>query len=262
MKAATAIATLLALPGCIGRGIPYEGGKEDEPVPPGEGYTVEGTARDVETGDPPPDGLCASAIDPGPAVTGGDPVILATAPVATDGTFSVPGIVENPQLGIFLGIDDCADAGADVVMNAATGIGAEEVEGKGTGDVIDGVEAVFVTHELEGRWGAELGWPGELGADGFLAGFVVDADGNAVSGAAIGCLTCDRYYRDGDPSDGQFGDGTTFNETTDAAGGALFLIPAAGISNYTCDDGGAHTWEPTLFGSVEGIGAFIQFDAL
>jgi hypothetical protein len=262
MKAARAIACLLALPGCIGRGIPYEGGEADEPVAPGDGYALEGTARDVETGEAPPEGLCASAIDPAPAVSGGDPVVLATAPAA-DGMFSVGGITDNPSLGVFLGIDDCADSGADVVINAATGIAVEEIAGKGTGDVVGGIDAVFVTHELEGRWAADLGWPGELGADGFLAGFVVDATGAPVSGASVDCQGCaDDYYLDGNPSDGLFGDGTTFNDTTDAAADALFFIPAAPIFNYTCSDGGAHTWNPTLFGSVPGIGAFIQFDAL
>ena len=264
MKGPNAVACfLLALAGCIGRGIPYEGGKADEPAPPGEGYALEGTVRDVETGELPAAGLCASAIDPTPAITGGDPEILGTGTVEADGTFSVGGITESPAVGVFVGIDDCEESGEDLVINAATGVPAEEITGKGTGDVVGGIRAVVVTHDLADRWAADIGWDGDLGADGFLAGFVLDAQGNPVSGAAIDCQGCaDDYYLDADAADGLFGAGATFNAETDAAAGAMFLIPAAPIFTYECADGGAHTWDSTLFGSVPGIGAFIDFDAL
>ena len=60
----------------------------------------------------------------------------------------------------------------------------------------------------------------------------------------------------------QAGAGTSFNTTTSADGGGMFLIPAARITTYTCDDGGTHSWEGNLFGSLPEYAVFIEFDAL
>ena len=48
----------------------------------------------------------------------------------------------------------------------------------------------------------------------------------------------------------------------EAAAEGLFLIPDAAVGQYTCDDGGAHSWDPLLVGSFEGYGVFIQLLAI
>jgi hypothetical protein len=69
------------------------------------------------------------------------------------------------------------------------------------------------------------------------------------------------YYQDGEASDGIYGSGSTANTTTLAEGDGIFMIPAAPIFTYTCDDGGAHTWESTLLGSLQAYAVYIRFTA-
>jgi hypothetical protein len=33
------------------------------------------------------------------------------------------------------------------------------------------------------------------------------------------------------------------------------------VGTYSADDGGAHTWTPTLFGSLPGYAVLVNFDA-
>jgi hypothetical protein len=261
--------------GC-GRGIEYEGGPgaQTETAAPtvvacgdestwSEGYRVEGVVSDIETGAALAAGLCATAIDPTPAVTGGDPTLLASAAVCEDGRFVIAGLTEAPAIGLFIGIDDCDNTVADTVMNAATGVSAEEIEGKGDGDAVSGVVAVVVRREVEAQWATDLAYAGSLEGDGFLAGFILDVGEQPVSGAQIDCSGCaEDYYLDADASDGLFGTASGFNPSSDAAAGAMFLLPAAPVFTFTCADGGAHTWENRLFGSVPGIGAFIDVPAV
>ena len=87
---AALLGAALLLPGCWGRGIEYEGGQPQDTNPPdttecGEdldltsGINIKGTALDLQTGQPLTfadtggTALCVAAIDPAPAVTGGEP---------------------------------------------------------------------------------------------------------------------------------------------------------------------------------------------
>lgn len=268
---------LLLTAGCWGRNIPYEGGSSGEDTEVvttacGEdadrsvGFAVEGTTLDLGTGAVAAAGLCVTAVDPSPAVGGDEPTVLAASKVCDDGAFVITGIMEAPSIGMFVLIDDCADSGEDTVMLTATGIKPEDIAGFGDGDALTGVTALSVSAELLAEQQASLeqvGWSGDLGAAGYMAGFVEDATGAPVSGAVIGCGACTTtmYYEDADATDGLYGAGSTPNTTTSAEADGTFMIPDAGIKSYTCDDGGAHEWESTLLGSLDGYAVYIRFIA-
>ena len=270
----------LMLAGCWGRNIPYEGGvPEDtsvvEAVECGAdldlaaGINVTGTAGDLQSGLPlvregDAAALCVSLIDPSPAVTGGEPTVLIASTLCDDGSFVLAGLQTVPAIGAMVSVQDCNDEGT--VQRAVTGVGTDKFAGKGPGDTVEGVTAWSLSSAFRDTMQADLGdYPGDIGAEGVLSGFVTDADGNGLSGATVSCASCtDRptYYLDDTPDDGLWGDGTSFNTQTNAAGAAYFFIPAARITTYTCDDGGGHAWDGALMGSLPDYAVFITFDAL
>ncbi len=266
----------LSLSACWGRDIAYEGGVVDtdtgvaattcgEDADLEHGFSVTGTTRDLGTGLSATAGLCLTAVDPSPAITGGEPTVLASSQVCDDGTFVVAGIQEAPSIGMFLIIDDCEGA-ADTVMKTAAGIPPTAIAGFGDGDQLVGVEALSVSLE----WAATeqvdleaLGWSGDLAASGYMAGIIETADGEPVGGATVTCSGCvpQVYYQDGDAADGIYGVDATANLATDPAGGGLFMIPAAPIFTYSAGDGGTHTWSSTLLGSLPAYAVYIRFTA-
>lgn len=271
----------LLLPGCWGRGIEYEGGQPQDTSPPetsecGEdldltaGINIRGTAVDLQTGQPitradtSADALCVAAIDPAPAVTGGDPEYLIVSTLCDDGSFALAGLEEVPSIGVMVGVYDCEGQGT--VMRTVTGVATESFDGMGAGDTLEGVTAHSVSATYLATMQADLGTTErDLGAEGFLAGFVTDASGAAVGGATVSCGSCaDRptFYLDANSKDGLWGASGTFNTSTAADARGMFLIPAARITTYTCDDGGVHSWEGNLFGSLPEYAVFIEFDAL
>lgn len=273
--------TATALAGCWGRGAEYEGGTPGDTAPVetsecGEdldleaGMNIAGVALDLETGQPLTvadtggEALCVAAIDPAPAVTGGDPEYLIVSTMCDDGSFVLAGLDEVPSIGVMVGVYDCADQGT--VMRTVTGVATEDFDGMGAGDTLEGVTAWSVSADYAATMQADLGTTErDLTAEGFLAGFVTDSSGAAVGGATVTCGACDdrpTYYLDASPDDGLWGDGGSFNGTTSADAGGMFLIPAARITTYTCDDGGTHEWEGNLFGSLPEYAVFIEFDAL
>lgn len=271
----------LLLGGCWGRGIGYEGGTPQDTNPPetsecGEdldltaGINISGTALDLQTGlpltaaDTGGASLCAAAIDPAPAVTGGDPTYLIVSTLCDDGTFILAGMEEVPAIGVMVGIYDCNDEGT--VMRTVTGVATESFDGMGAGDTLEGVTAWSVSAGYAAQMQADLGkGAADVATAGFLGGFVVDSAGQPVGGAAVTCGSCGdtpTYYPDTNPKDGLFGDGASFNTTTSADAGGMFIIPGARITTYTCDDGGVHSWDGELFGSLPEYAVFINFDAL
>jgi hypothetical protein len=288
--AASALLPLL-LSSCWGRGFEYEGGVPlDTAAPPastcGEdldlttGINVSGVAIDLETGAPlvradtAVPALCVAAIDPSPVVGGLPPVYLLTSTLCDDGSFVLAGLESIPAIGLFVGVYDCEDEGT--VMRTVTGIAPEEFDGMGAGDTLADRVAISVSTPYLAKMQADLpvspadtdqdtGTRGpDLATDGFLAGFVLDAAGEPVGGAQVGCGACaspPTQYLDPDPADGLWGAAATSNTATSAEAGAMFIVPAAQIITYTCDDGGAHTWEGKLFGSLPGYAAFIEFEA-
>jgi len=92
-----------------------------------------------------------------------------------------------------------------------------------------------------------------------MFGFALDAAAAPVGDAVVSCLGCGTtYYMDADPADGLFSTGVTPNAATVAGVGA-WMIPAGPISSYTCDDGGAHTFEDQLNGSNPGAATVTAF---
>lgn len=265
---------LFGLAGCLGRNIPYEGGPggDDstvvtsacgEEVDTSAGFVVVGPTRDVPTGGAAAAGLCVTVVDPTPALTGGTPTPMAASVVCEDGSFRVGPVAEAPAIGMFVVIDDC-EGGGDVVLRTATGVPPDALAGLGAGDSLT-VEALLVTSAWAATEQADLervGWSGDLAAGGYMAGIVEDASLSPVSGAAVGCDGCATvYYEDANRADGIYGAEAVANTATESAAGAYFLIPSAPIFSYTCTDGGAHTWDPTLLGSLPGFAVYIRFTA-
>ena len=91
-------------------------------------------------------------------------------------------------------------------------------------------------------------------ADGFMAGFVMDLDYDYVSEHHPTHRVADFYYLDDDPSDGMFYTAGERNTQTDASVRSIFGAP---IFTYKADDGGTHTWEPQLFGSLPDYASFL-----
>jgi hypothetical protein len=269
---------LLVATGC-GRGFEYEGGKGGGPTGPVEveecgadidtsaGMNIAGTVVNLETGEPVVtlDGeapLCVKAIDPTPAVTGGDPIEIAGSTICADGTYIIAGLQEVPLIGVMVQVEDCNDEGT--VMRTVTGISTDDFNGMGAGDTLEGIVAHAVTADYREVLSADMGYTGDLNEDGFLAGFVVDSAEQPLDGATVSCGACadtPTFYADADPTDGLFGTSSSFNAATEAGGNSLFIIPAALITTYTCDDGGTHAWDGQLFGSLSGYGVFIRFVA-
>lgn len=270
------VPALLGLGGCWGRDIPYEGGDSSaqdstpvasvcgEDVDGSAGLVVTGPTRDAQTGGTVAPGLCVYAVDPTPALTGGSPTVLATATVCDDGSYVVGPIADVPTIGMFVEVDDCEGAD-DTVMLTATGISPKQLDGLGAGDtlMIEALSASTSWVATEGTDLARLGWSGDLATDGYMAGIVEDAQAAPVGGATVSAGGTDEiYYEDADASDGIYGADTTRNTSTSADAGGMFMIPAAPIFSYSCDDGGAHSWDATLLGSLPGYAVYIRFTAL
>jgi hypothetical protein len=284
-----AIAALL-LAGCWGRGFEYEGGPgstgDTGPTttePPQEcgsdvdtstGYRVEGMVLDLETGASLDGNLCITAIDPTPAVTGGPPTTMGSAKVCDGGEFIVANLDMAPAIGMFLVVDDCeeppeTDSGTydpDQVFRTATGINGDAIAELGDGDALTGIEALVVTQTFAVTLQDSVELAGYTGTPlveaGYLAGFALDASEAPVAGAQIVAGCCpDVYYADDDWSDGVFTTGSQANGSTTVEGGAMWLIPGAPVFTYEVDDGGTHTWEPGLRGSLPAYGVFIDFIA-
>ncbi len=284
MRQLTLATGLVLLTACPGREGVYEGGPgaDGQDTAPIEvvdcnadldmsaGINIEGTAIDVGTGalltsgDTATAPLCVSAIDPTPAVTGGEPTILVASTMCEDGSFTLAGIEEIPAIGIMVQLEDCNGEGT--VMRSVTGVSADLFEGYGPGDTLSGVEARSLSTDTRDAWHAELegnGYGFDLGVDGFLAGYALDSAEAPVGGATVTCGSCsDRptWYADGDDADGSFSSGGTAHTTSQVDGGGFFIVPAARITTYTCSDD-SHDWEGTLLGSLEGYGVFIRFIA-
>jgi hypothetical protein len=141
----------------------------------GSGFRIEGLASALDSGVAMPEGMCVTAIDPTPAISGGEPTVLASSTTCEGGEFVVAGIAEAPAVGVFVVVDDCAGA-ADTVMLSATGIGADKVTGLGDGDALSDVSAQVITLDLAATWDADLtGYDGDLATEGFLGGTISDS---------------------------------------------------------------------------------------
>lgn len=241
---------------------PVECGEDD--TGDAEGFAVSGTIEDLATGLSPEntDVLCAYALDPTPVLSGGEPIVMAASAVCEGGEFHIGGLSDPPSVGMFVSIADC-DASSPTVMKSATGIDFDDVKDLGDGDELTDKTAYLVTLDYGREVDANLDdYDGDAVTTGFMAGFVMDVNLDYVSGASLSCTGCaDFYYLDDDLSDGMFYTAGERNTATDAAVRSIFVAPGAPIFTYKADDGGAHTWEPQLFGSLPGYASFLLFNA-
>jgi hypothetical protein len=283
----TRILTLLFATGCIGtRNVEpeweYDDGEEVEvqegcdeaDVDTENGFRISGTVEDLETRLAPEsvDGLCAYALNPTPVLSGGEPTVMAASQVCPGGEYVIGGLSDPPSIGMFVSIADCdaattGDTGSSAgptVMKSATGVDFDWVKDLGDGDIYEGKIAYLVTIEYGSKINADLSdFDGDAVDVGFMAGFALDADRQPVSGAALACGECaDFYYLDTNHDDGMFMTDGVRNTVTDADADGIFVAPAAPIFTYEASDGGAHTWDPQLFGSLPGYASFLLFNAI
>lgn len=232
-----------------------------------EGWRIEGNAFFQDSGSS--EGLagkCIDAIDPTPALTGGDPVILASSTICDDGSFVVAGIKENPAIGTFVVVDDCAEDGTDDLMTSATGISGSFIADLGPGDVLPDIGARVVSQDYRLTVLDELKTAGYDGIDDetfqFLGGRLIDDSPEAApfDDYTLECGACDydTYYADADDSDGLFTTGGEQNASTSAAADAFFMVPMANIGNYQCTDPDGNVPFTNTYGSLPGYGVFIE----
>ena len=235
----------------------------------GDGWRIEGTValQDPE-GTLDLAGKCIDAIDPTPALGGGDPTILASSVVCDDGSFVIAGITENPTIGAFVVVDDC-EGEDDELMISATGIAGDKVEGLGPDDAITGIRARVIDQGYRLTLLEDLklaGYDGEEGPEfQFLGGRLVDGadqtdDAVPFDDYTISCSACvyAPSYFDSDPSDGLFTTGAEANASTSADADSLWLVPMASIGTYTCTDDGGNDLYTTTYGSLPGYGTFVD----
>ena len=237
--------------------IPCDGDGEEK------GFAISGVIEDLQTGEPPAttDGLCAFALDPTPVLSGGEAAVMGGSEVCEDGAYYVGNLSDPPSVGMFISIADCDDA-EPTVMKSATGIDFDDVKDLKVGEVYADKTVYLVTREYGEIIDENLqDYSGDAVTKGFMAGFVMDVNLDYVSGASLDCGCADFYYLDDDPSDGMFYTAGEKNTETDAEMRAVFVAPEAPIFTYTADDGGNHSWEPQLFGSLPGYASFLLFNA-
>ena len=219
-------------------------------------FTLEGSTFDVLTQGAAAEGLCISAINPDPAVSGGDPITMATATLDASGNFSIAGVDAKPSFGILMSITDCAEEGT--VIATATPVPAPSYADLVEGDTLSGLTAFSINVTYAGYIDGSLAAAGYSGtgieADGALAGFIVDntltpIDGATVTGAAS------VYYQDADSTDGLFTTGTDVNAATVAMGGSMFFVPQAGVGAYSASASG-YSFPTYTLGSSPGSVVF------
>jgi hypothetical protein len=164
---------------------------------------------------------------------------------------------------MFISIDDC-EGNPDTVMLSATGVDFDDFKGLKKGESFTGFRAYLVNKDFADAISDDLvGFDGDVLETGFMAGFVRDANEDPVGDAELACGGCvDVYYLDNDWDDGLFETSGTLNTQTDADAMSMFVAPSAPIFTYEASDGGAHTWDPQLFGSLPGYASFLLFNAL
>jgi len=241
-----------------------EGCDEDE-IDRSGGFVIEGTVYDIDLDDIPadPTSLCAYALDPSPVLTGGEPVFMAATQVCDNGDYVITGLSDPPSIGMFVSIDDC-EGNPDTVMASATGVDFDDVKDLNDGEAHSDFRAYLINNEFAGFIGGGLtGFDGDVLETGFMAGFTRDVNEDPVGNAALACGECvSFYYLDTDWEDGLFETGGVLNTKTDVDAMAMFVAPSAPIFTYEASDGGTHSWDPQLFGSLPGYASFLLFNAL
>jgi hypothetical protein len=237
---------------------------DSSPIPQA-GFSVAGVAWNYGQFDWVKEGRCIHVTDPTPVLYGGQPIVLSSAKIAAGGAFRVNNVETVAELGLFLTVDDCNDATTS--LRTATGVGYSHYENLGQGDTLGNQLVLIVDDATALKFDEDLrliGYTGDpLTTTGAIMGFVVDQEGEHLTGATVfcedspdGCATV--YYMDADSSDGLFGSGSVPNGATEAGAEAVFLIPNAPVANYgaTLSD---FSFASILFGHTERVISVLQF---
>lgn len=216
------------------------GSKEEvEPEEPEVLFQLEGSVYNIDADAPGGAGGCVELFDPAGLVTGEAATSLGVTTIDGDGDFRFEEVSTSANFGLLWTVRDCAEEGA--LYATTSGVSAESYADLADGDLLGDQTAFALTQDYADRLGdgaALAGYGGDLTRDGFVFGWVFDADAQPVEGATVRCPECgDVYYQDGDDTDGLLTDGDTANTTTLAAGGAVFIVPAGPLDTYEADNG-------------------------
>lgn len=225
-----------------------------------QGFDITGTSFEIGSQGPGTEGLCIDAVDPSAAFTGGELKILASSSLEADGTFTIEAVETNSVLGLFLLVTDCADVAP--TMPTASGVPFAAYDGLGTGDLIAGRNAVVVAQATADGVAQSLvaaGYEGDISEQGFVLGFVRDAEGTPVQGATVSCGEgCAVYYADVDPSDGMFTSAGELNTGTSAQTGGVFVVPNGPLTSYSADHE-TIDFPAVTFGGMPGLVTVMAF---
>lgn len=220
------------------------------------GWNLTGTAIDFAAQAPATEGLCIELLDPSPALTGGEPVVLVASTIGANGAIDLTGIKTTSVLGLLASVKDCGGLKNQTVFTSATGVPYEDIRYMSEGETLADVTALVITMPFLAAMQASLeavGYTGDLATEGFVFGLVADNAGTPLAGATVTCQTCPTaYYLDENSADGLFGAAATANTATSAAAGGVFIVPAGPVGQYTAEDGGAHSFPTQINGSTPG----------
>lgn len=231
-----------------------------DPGPEPGGFEIRAVVADAFTGEAAPPGRCVDLIDPTPTLLGEDPAVLGSDETAGGGDVAFGGVSSDSTVGLLLVVGACGDVAVPTGTRVPRGAYAD----LGDGDVLSEVPAAALDDAMLDALQASLEAAGSERdlADGFLLGFVVDGDGEAIEGATVSCTGCPSvWYLDDDGADGLFSAGGLRNTATSAAGGGAFVVPGAPVGTYLADDGGAHTFAPRFDGAWVGTATVSVFAA-
>ncbi|TVQ90266.1 MAG: hypothetical protein EA397_12985 [Deltaproteobacteria bacterium] len=224
--------------------------------------TISGQTLEVLSQDPADDTHCVLAVDPSAAIEGGDLNILGQATVNADGSYAITEVnVALAPLAIFLILQDCdTDTGEPTVFPSATGFAAESYSNAQAGDeltspilYLSAGTAALIDSGLE-----TIGSDARL-EDGSVMAFIQDDEGDPLGGATLTCAQCgDTYYVNPMAADGVLGSSDEDINDATIPGVGLAFIPEGPVGAYQASAEG-FTFEPGLFGSIEGIAAFTAF---
>jgi hypothetical protein len=180
----------------------------------------------------------------------------------------VEGITTTSSLGLITMITDCEGADS-TIFPSGTGLPSSTYSDIEDGETITDVVAMTLSNAMLGAIDVNLmgaGYTSTLTIEGGFLGFLMDSEGDAISGASITCAagTCPSYYPVGAPetipTGGWFYDGTTGEVATETNANGMFIIPAAPITTYNATADG-YTFDSLTSGSLPGMALIIALYA-
>ena len=225
----------------------------------GDGFSVEGVAWNFGDYNWAEQGMCASVVETDAVLFGGEPVVKGESIIRSAGAFSIPDVISESVLGLFVVVHDCDGAG-DVVPTG-TGIPPHDFSELVGGDTLINRLSLVMGRDLVALMDDELELNMGIEEGGAMFGFVRNTDGEYIEGATIACesLECPEvYYLDSDHSDGMFSTDGVLNTSTDASAESAFITPLAPLQTYTAEADGLN-FRPEFFGSSSGFITVITF---